>query len=191
MFNISQELFKKYVQFGDVFNLLHAGSSYLRFHQRGYGAVGVSAKYGKRSWTRYPIFWGLSGVGELPNPDPTDTGDDDLSRRDSTETVVHAEFEAGRAELKRQAQEGAGLKQKPDAELLVFVGRWSMQKGIDLIADVAPQLLKENKNLQLLCIGPVIDLYGKFAPMKLQRLIKVILEGLLKARVYFSTAVYF
>jgi len=48
-----------------------------------------------------------------------------------------------------------------------------MQKGIDLIADVAPQLLKENKNLQLLCVGPVIDLYGKFAAMKLQRLMEV------------------
>jgi len=173
VFNISQELCEKYVQFGDVFNLLHAGASYLRVHQRGYGAVGVSAKYGKRSWARYPIFWGLSGVGELPNPDPTDTGDYDPSRRDSTETVVDAEFEAGRAELKRQAQEWADLEQNPDAELLVFVGRWSMQKGIDLIADVAPQLLKENKNLQLLCIGPVIDLYGKFAAMKLQRLMEV------------------
>ncbi|CAZ80440.1 unnamed protein product [Tuber melanosporum] len=172
VFNISQELCEKYVQFGDVFNLLHAGASYLRVHQRGYGAVGVSAKYGKRSWARYPIFWGLSGVGELPNPDPTDTADYDPSQRKSTETVVDAQFEAGRAELKRQAQEWAGLEQNPDAELLVFVGRWSMQKGIDLIADVAPQLLKEHKNLQLLCVGPVIDLYGKFAAMKLQRLME-------------------
>ena len=173
VFNISQENCEKYVQFGDVFNLLHAGASYLRVHQRGYGAVGVSAKYGKRSWARYPIFWGLSGVGKLPNPDPTDTADYDPERRDSSETVVDVDFEAGRAELKRQAQEWAGLEQNPDAELLVFVGRWSMQKGIDLIADVAPQLLKENKNIQLLCVGPVIDLYGKFAALKLQRLMDV------------------
>ena len=46
VFNISQELCEKYVQFGDVFNLPHAGASYLRVHQRGYEAVGVSAKYG-------------------------------------------------------------------------------------------------------------------------------------------------
>ena len=130
VFNISQELCEKYVQFGDVFNLPHAGASYLRVHQRGYGAVGVSAKYGKRSWARHPIFWGLSGAGELPNPDPTDTGDYDPSWRDSTETAVDAEFEAGRAELKRQAQEWAGLEQNSNAELLVFVGRWSMQKGM-------------------------------------------------------------
>ena len=120
-----------------------------------------------------PFFWEISGVGEFPNPDPTDTGDYDPSRRDSTETAVDAEFEAGRAELKCQAPEWAGLEQNSKAELLVFVGRWSMQKGIDLIADVAPQLLKENKNLQLLCVGPVIDLYGKFAAMKLQRLMEV------------------
>ena len=48
-----------------------------------------------------------------------------------------------------------------------------MQKGIDLIPDVAPQLLKENKNLYLLCIGLVIDLYGKFAAMKLQGIMEV------------------
>ena len=53
--------------------------------------------YGKRSGARYPIFGGLSGVGELPNRDPTDTGDYDPSR-DSTETVVDAEFEAGGTE---------------------------------------------------------------------------------------------
>jgi len=63
------------------------------------------------SWTRYSFFWELSGVGELPNPDPTDTGDYDPRRRDSTETVVDAEFEAGRAELKHHAQEWTGLEQ--------------------------------------------------------------------------------
>lgn len=54
-----------------VFNLLHAGASYLRIHQQGFGAVGVSKKYGDRSFARYPIFWGLKKVGQLPNPDPT------------------------------------------------------------------------------------------------------------------------
>jgi hypothetical protein len=64
---------QKYVQFGDVFNLLHGAASYIRVHQKGFGAVGVSKKYGKRSWARYPIFWGLSNIGNLPNPDPSDT----------------------------------------------------------------------------------------------------------------------
>ena len=50
VYNLPVPVVEKYVQFGEVFNLLHAGASYLRIHQKGFGAVGVSAKYGKRSW---------------------------------------------------------------------------------------------------------------------------------------------
>jgi alpha-1,3-glucan synthase len=171
VFNLSPEVVKTYVQFGDVFNLLHAGSSYLRIHQKGFGAVGVSKKYAKRSWARYPIFWGLSKIGELPNPDPEDTGAWD-GGAEREEVQINEEFENGRADLKRQAQEWAGLIQDPHADLLVFVGRWSMQKGIDLIADVMPAVLEENEHLQLICIGPVIDLYGKFAALKLDVMMK-------------------
>ncbi|KAF4979067.1 hypothetical protein F66182_17308, partial [Fusarium sp. NRRL 66182] len=69
VFNLDVNIATRYVQFGEVFNLLHAGASYLRVHQQGFGAVGVSKKYGKRSYARYPIFWGLKKVGNLPNPD--------------------------------------------------------------------------------------------------------------------------
>ncbi|RDW75869.1 glycoside hydrolase family 13 protein [Coleophoma crateriformis] len=171
VYNLSEEVVTKYVQFGDVFNLLHAGASYLRVHQKGFGAVGVSKKYGKRSWARYPIFWGLNKIGNLPNPDPSDTGEW-TGEQDKEEAVVNQDFEANRGELKRQAQEWAGLDQNPKADLLVFVGRWSMQKGIDLIADVMPAVLEENPNVQLICVGPVIDLYGKFAALKLDVMMK-------------------
>jgi alpha-1,3-glucan synthase len=50
VYNLPEGIVEKYVQFGEVFNLLHAGASYLRIHQKGFGAVGVSKKYGKRSW---------------------------------------------------------------------------------------------------------------------------------------------
>lgn len=172
VYNISDSLCTRYVQFGNVFNLLHAGVSYLRIHQNGFGAVGVSNKYGKRSWARYPIFWGLRRVGKLPNPDPSDiTAVDGKTEKDGP-IVIDREFEDKRVEYKRQAQEWAGLRTDPDAELMVFVGRWSMQKGIDLIADLAPTLLEEF-NIQLLCVGPVIDLYGKFAAEKLGHLMKM------------------
>lgn len=69
--------------------------------------------------------------------------------------------------LKRQAQEWAGLEQRADADLFVFVGRWSMQKGIDLIADVVPAVLEQYQHTQLVCVGPTIDLYGTFAAGKL------------------------
>jgi alpha-1,3-glucan synthase len=172
VYNISESLCSRYVQFGNVFNLLHAGVSYLRIHQKGFGVVGVSNKYGKRSWARYPIFWGLSKIGKLPNPDPSDTAEFDAKKEKKEEViVVDREFEEKRAEYKRQAQEWAGLHVDPDADLLVFVGRWSMQKGIDLIADLAPTLLEEF-NVQILCVGPVIDLYGRFAAEKLSQLMK-------------------
>lgn len=41
VFNLPKDVIKTYVQFGEVFNLLHAGASYLRIHQKGFGAVGV------------------------------------------------------------------------------------------------------------------------------------------------------
>ncbi|EEB09062.1 cell wall alpha-1,3-glucan synthase mok14 [Schizosaccharomyces japonicus yFS275] len=163
LFNLPIETCKKYVQFGNVFNLLHSAISYIRVYQNGFGVVGVSNKYGERSWARYPIFWSLKEVGKLPNPDPTDTvatlEDDSVDGR-SLESVL-----AYRKECKRKAQEWAGLKVDDDADLLVFVGRWSIQKGIDLLADLAPTLLEEY-NTQLIVVGPVIDLYGKFAAEK-------------------------
>ena len=81
IYNLHPDIARKYVQFGEVFNLLHAGASYLRTWQKGYGAVGVSDKYGKRSFARkyYPIFplslqsmgsVGFSGVQRFLRPLP-------------------------------------------------------------------------------------------------------------------------
>jgi len=173
IYNLKPEVVSDYVQFGEVFNLLHAGASYLRVWQKGYGAAGVSAKYGKRSFARYPILWGLNKVGSLPNPDPTDTEGWDKQLPKLKDITVDEDFEASRGDLKRQAQEWANLKTDPDAELFVFVGRWSMQKGVDLIADVFPAILEEHSNVQLICVGPVIDLYGRFAALKLVRLMQL------------------
>ncbi|KAJ5632124.1 hypothetical protein N7490_008463 [Penicillium lividum] len=173
VFNLDEDVARRYVQFGEVFNLLHAGASYLRVQQQGFGAVGVSKKYGKRSYARYPIFWGLRKIGNLPNPDPSDIGEWTKQPTKDEDITVDAQYEAGRGELKRQAQEWAGLDQNPDADLLVFVGRWSMQKGVDLIADAMPAVLEARSNVQVICIGPVIDLYGKFAALKLARMMEV------------------
>ncbi|KAM7198752.1 hypothetical protein V8F20_006067 [Naviculisporaceae sp. PSN 640] len=175
VFNLEPKVVERFVQFGEVFNLLHAGASYLREYQHGFGAVGVSKKYGKRSFARYPIFWGLSKIGSLPNPDPSDTGEWSLDMEESAKNegvVVDEQFEASRAELRKQAQEWAGLEQRADAELFVFVGRWSMQKGVDLIADVFPWVLEQFPRAQLIAVGPVIDLYGKLAAIKLERLME-------------------
>jgi len=174
LFNLEPEIVKKYVKFGEVFNLLHAGASYLRIHQDGFGAVGVSKKYGKRSYARYPIFWGLKNIGALPNPDPSDTAECNTTEPASTTDVqVDQNYEAERADLRVQAQKWAHLKVDPTAELFVFVGRWSNQKGVDLIADTFPTILEKHPKTQLICIGPVIDLYGKFASFKLAKLMQL------------------
>lgn len=172
VYNLPSKVVEKYVQFGEVFNLLHAGASYLRIHQKGYGAVGVSNKYGKRAWARYPIFWGLSDIGGLPNPDPSDTASWDKVLPDPNMVEIREDLESQRGDLRKQCQEWAGLTIDPEAELFVFVGRWSMQKGVDLIADVFFSVLEENPKVQLLCVGPVIDLYGKFAALKLDKMMK-------------------
>ncbi|QDS68915.1 hypothetical protein FKW77_008195 [Venturia effusa] len=174
IYNLSLEIIQKYVQFGEVFNLLHAAASYLRVHQKGFGAVGVSNKYGARSYARYPIFWGLKEIGKLPNPDPSDTAPWNRETEELLARVITVDpvFEASRGDLRRQAQEWAGLDIDPTAELFVFVGRWSNQKGVDLIADVFPAVLEKHSRVQLIAIGPVIDLYGKFAALKLDVMMK-------------------
>ena len=150
VYNLSPDVVRKYIQFGEVFNLLHAGASYLRTWQSGYGAVGVSAKYGKRSFARYPILWGLRKIGSLPNPDPSDVAEWD-KKAPSKAAVVDEEFEAERNTLRCQVQQWAGLEVDPDAELCAFVGRWSIQKGIDIIADVFPAILESHPKVQLIC----------------------------------------
>lgn len=139
-FNISKEHCTKYVQFGNTFNLLHAAASFISVHQKSIGVAGVSDKYGKRSWARYPALWTLKHVDSLPNPDPSDIDALDDNAPKVADIKIDQKAEAERPEHKRQAQEWAGIKQDPHADLFVFVGRWSKQKGVDLIADVMPSL---------------------------------------------------
>ncbi|QRW14378.1 alpha-1,3-glucan synthase [Ceratobasidium sp. AG-Ba] len=172
-FNISKEVCTKYVQFGNTFNLLHAAASYISIHQKSTGVAGVSDKYGKRSWARYPALWTLKHVDSLPNPDPSDIAALDEQPVDLAHIKIDQNAEAQRPELKRQAQEWAKIKQDPKADLFVFVGRWSKQKGVDVIADVMPSLLEKKPSIQLIAVGPVIDLYGRFAAEKLARLMEM------------------
>ncbi|CUA76935.1 alpha-1,3-glucan synthase [Rhizoctonia solani] len=172
-FNLSKEVCTKYVQFGNTFNLLHAAASFISVHQKSVGVAGVSDKYGKRSWARYPALWTLKHVDSLPNPDPSDIAALDEKPVDMANVAIDQTAEAQRPEHKRQAQEWAKIKQDPKADLFVFVGRWSKQKGVDVIADAMPSLLEKRPSIQLIAVGPVIDLYGRFAAEKLARLMEM------------------
>lgn len=72
--------------------------------------------------------------------DPSDIAALDESPIAPKDVKVDEVSEAQRPEDKRKAQEWAGLGQDPNSNLFVFVGRWSKQKGVDLIADVLPSL---------------------------------------------------
>lgn len=112
--------------------------------------------------------WGLSKLESLPNPNPQDFGDNMLQ---PVKTDAPDEDRALRN--KWLSQKWAGLNELPSAVLIVFVGRWSAQKGIDLIADLAPRILHRYQNVQMICVGPVIDLHGKLAAQKLDRVAKL------------------
>ena len=114
----------------NLLDLLHAGASYLRIHQKGFGAVGVSTKYGKRAFARYPIFWGMKDVGGLPNPDPTDTADWSGEHVKPEDITVDEELEDSKPSLKRQAQNWAGLVPLEPLDFLSYESLY--QLGVDL-----------------------------------------------------------
>lgn len=172
-FNLPRPICTKYVQFGNIFNLLHAGARFISHHQNSTGVAGVSDKYGKRSWARYPALWTLKTIDSLPNPDPSDIAELDTKPTDMKEVIVNRDAEEKRPEDKRKTQEWAGLHEDPNAQLFVFVGRWSIQKGVDLVADVFTKLLEEEPDVQLITVGPLVDLYGRFAAAKLNRLMEM------------------
>jgi hypothetical protein len=108
--------------------------------------------------------WCLNKLESLPNPNPRDY-EDQIPRSHS--------FQIGgddyRAHQKKVAQNWAGLAPLTGVTLLVFVGRWSHQKGIDLIADLAPRILDRYQNVQMICVGPIIDVFGRLAALKLAK----------------------
>lgn len=87
----------------------------------------------------------------MPNPDPSDTAPWNRETEELLAKVITVDpaYEASRGDLRRQAQEWAHLDVDPTAELFVFVGRWSNQKGVDLIADVFPALLENHSKVQV------------------------------------------
>ena len=167
VFHLPISICRKYIQYGNTFNLLHAASMYLSLHQKGYGAGGVSDKYGERCHLRYPTLWCLHKMVSIQNPNPADieTHENNLS------TVTAGEVnELKKMNDKLQAQKWANLDEDVNQTLFVFVGRWSRQKGIDLIADLAPKILETYENSQIICVGPVIDLYGQMSAIKLSKI---------------------
>lgn len=64
-----------------------------------------------------------------------------------------AEKMSGKAENKRVLQRRLQLPEKPDTPLLGLVSRFAEQKGIDLVLEAAPELLRQGAQLVLLGSG--------------------------------------
>ncbi|KZV60455.1 glycosyltransferase family 5 protein [Peniophora sp. CONT] len=169
--NLYKEACTKYVQFGNTSNLLHAAAaaSFISVHQKSIGVAGLSDKYGKRSWARYPALWTLKHVDPLPNFDPSEFAALDEHANNARDAMADQVADAERLEHKHQVQKWVNIKQDPNSDLYLFVDRWSKQKGVGLITDTMPSLLENNPSILLIGVVPVI-LYERFAAEKLTRL---------------------
>jgi starch synthase len=62
-------------------------------------------------------------------------------------------FVKARAANKTHLQKEFSLPQKPDAPLLAYVGRLTMQKGMDLLIEALPRLFEEREDVQFVAVG--------------------------------------
>ena len=153
-----------YTEFEGDFNMLHSVVKYIRHHQRGVGITGVSHEYGKQVGVEVPLFKGMSVLGH-PNP-----------MLEEKRPVVPGGLDglaAHKAACKAQTQEELGLVVDPDAILISFVGRWTFEKGIDLIAEAVLWLLDEYQNVQFYICGPIGDEVGQYAASRLESLASI------------------
>ena len=86
--------------------MLHAAASFISVHPKSIGVAGVSDKYGKRSWARYPALWALKHVDSLPNPDPSDIEALDQNPVAAKDIVVDQDAEAKRPDETTSSEEG-------------------------------------------------------------------------------------
>lgn len=163
--NSNPGMFSRYIKFGGVFSLLYVGvsSSSQRQGDR------VSTIYSMGSSAGNPTFWGL---GKIAYPDHGDAviQSSNIAGPPTANPTVVGDFRAKRALLRTQVQKWAQLEKNPNADLFVFAGFWSKQTGVDLIADLFPSILEKHSTAQLICIGPIVDLYGKCAALKLENM---------------------
>lgn len=154
------------------FDLLFLAALYLRVYQAGQGFInsGIESTYDRKSHTHKTISQArINHINHLCFPDPSDIAA--WAPGDHAPTFeIDRIAESQRASKLEELQQWAALKPSPDVDMLVFIGRWSMQTGIDIIVEVMPSILEEHPNVQLICVGPVVDQCGKTAARKLQHL---------------------
>jgi len=72
-----------------------------------------------------------------------------------------------KAECKAKTQKHLGFDVDPDAVMISFVGRWAVEKGIDLMTEAAIWMVRTYENVQVYVVGPPGDEAGQYAATKL------------------------
>jgi len=154
IFNLTPEAIRKYLTFEGRFNMLWGGIACARENQGGHGICTVSGKYAAELKRERTMFKGLPTVLPLDNAI-------DSAAEDGPKSI--AELQTLRVESKRALQEFCELDTDPDAKILIFIGRWVKQKGVDHIALLASSILQKNRDVQFVLAGPPGDPYGNYA----------------------------
>jgi len=158
------------------FNMLKPAVDYLLKFQKKRGIYAVSGHYAAECHSIFSIFWSFPCIGGLDNP----------VLADERPQLGSATLPDKKAEAKAAIQRQYGLTVDPEAKILVSLGRMVRQKGVDLIADVAPALLDSYPKAQLIVIGPPSDGFGVYAAQKLTRMLESDTGGRYQGRAYFK-----
>ena len=176
---IERELIlSKFTLDGD-FNMLSGLISYFRDYQNGHGFCAVSKNYANE----VPVLLDNFRVGQvyvksLPNPELKTNRPTSLYNTKNVE-----ELRLIKRQKKHELQVALGLNVDPDAMIAAFVGRLVVQKGVDAIADIASEMLSKHKKLQLIVVGPVGDVFGRYASCRLENIAR---EKKFRKRIFFT-----
>ena len=99
----------------------------------------------------YSLLWRLPRIAGLDNP-----------MLEEERAVLTKGLRETKADAKLRTQAELGLRADPAARIFVSLGRLVRQKGVDLLADVAPWLLEGFPDAQLVVVGPVGDGFGYY-----------------------------
>jgi len=154
VFNLSQRAIRRYCVFEGRFNMLKGGVTMIEETQRGRGVCAVSMGYAVELRRERTLFQGIPTILSLDNAtDPAD---------DAGKAGID-ELRAKRFEAKAALQRHCGLDVDPGAKILIFIGRWVKQKGVDHIAMLTPTLLCSHPEVQIVLAGPPDDACGLYA----------------------------
>jgi len=153
VFNLRIRAIRKYVLFEGRFNMLKAGVAYIKEMQNGHGVCAVSANYAAELKRERMLFRGLPNI--LPLDNATDPADD--------QGTGTKELKKRRYAAKAALQKRCSLNEDPGAKILIFIGRWVKQKGVDHIAMLTEEILRSQQNVQMVLAGPPDDPFGLYA----------------------------